>query len=158
VCHIERGYRAEVLRRLQHLERRGTLRPVRVEGAERVAHWAPPEVLDAPHEKPTLVHLLSPFDPLVIQRDRLERFFGYRHLFEAYVPAAKRRYGYFALPVLVGDRIAAAIDLKTDREAGRLRIQRWTAIGRRVAGDKRRIEDALHTFEHFQCGRFAEAF
>lgn len=156
VCHIERGWRGEVLRRLQYLTRRGELRAVRVEGAERIAHWAPPHVLEASHDAPVLVHLLSPFDPLVIQRDRLERFFGYRHLFEAYVPAAKRRYGYFALPVLVGDRIAAAIDLKADREAGRLSIQRWTAIGRRVTGDKSRIEEALHTFEHFQCGRFAE--
>ena len=61
------------------------------------------------------VHLLSPFDPLVIQRKRLAAFFGYDHRFEAYVPTAKRELGYFALPVLVGDRIAAAIDLKADR-------------------------------------------
>ena len=62
---------------------------------------------------------LSPFDPLVIQRKRLALFFGYDHRFEAYVPKPKRVLGYFALPVLVGDRVAAAIDLKADRATRR---------------------------------------
>ncbi len=53
----------------------------------------------------TLVHILSPFDPLVIQRRRLALFFGYDHLFEAYVPKDKRKLGYFALPVLIGDPV-----------------------------------------------------
>ena len=46
------------------------------------------------------------------QRERIELFFGYKHLFEAYVPKEKRKYGYFALPVLVGDRFEAVVDLK----------------------------------------------
>jgi uncharacterized protein YcaQ len=58
-----------------------------------------------------------------MQRKRLQLFFGYEHRFEAYVPKAKRVYGYFALPVLVGDEIVAAIDLKTDREQGKLLMQ-----------------------------------
>ena len=61
------------------------------------------------------VHILSPFDPLIIQRKRTELFFDYDHRFEAYVPKEKRLFGYFALPVLVGDNIVAALDLKTDR-------------------------------------------
>ena len=76
------------------------------------------------------VHILSPFDPLIIQRKRLTLFFGYDHRFEAYVPKEKRGFGYFALPVLVGDDIVAALDLKTDRAAGKLLIQQWTWIGR----------------------------
>ena len=75
-----------------------------------------PEAAGLPGDPSGPVHLLSPFDPLVIQRKRLKLFFGYEHRFEAYVPKAKRRLGYFALPVLIGDRIAAAIDLKADRE------------------------------------------
>ena len=55
-----------------------------------------------------MVHILSPFDPLIIQRKRTELFFGYGHRFEAYVPKEKRVFGYFALPVLVGDDIVAA--------------------------------------------------
>jgi uncharacterized protein len=100
------------------------------------------------------VHILSPFDPLVIQRRRLELFFGYGHVFEAYVPKAKRVYGYFTHPVLVGEEIAAVVDLKADRERGKLLLQGWTWIakgGRREL--KRRIEDALHRFERFQLAR-----
>ena len=57
---------------------------------------------------PPIVRLLSPFDPLIIQRKRLLQFFGYQHRFEAYVRQEKRVFGYFALPVLIGDAIVAA--------------------------------------------------
>ena len=79
------------------------------------------------------MHILSPFDPLVIQRKRLQLFFDYEHRFEAYVPKEKRVFGYFALPVLVGDEIVAAIDLKTDRqqEAADAEME----LGRRGEGD-----------------------
>ena len=107
-----------------------------------------------PVAPPDLVHLLSPFDPLVNQRRRLLQFFGYEHRFEAYVPKDKRVFGYFALPVLVDDEIAAAIDLKTDRERGKLVMQRWTWVGRGSArAHKRRIEEELHRFERFQLAR-----
>src|SRR5262249_24433444 len=98
-----------------------------------------------------LVHILSPFDPLVLQRKRLQLFFGYEHRFEAYVPKPKRLYGYFALPVLVGEEIVAAIDLKTDREQGKLLVQQWTWINsKQRKAHKRQIEEALHRFERFQ--------
>jgi hypothetical protein len=62
--------------------------------------------------------------------------------------------GYFALPVLVGDEIAAALDLKTDREHGRLLIRKWTWIAKEGRAEKkRRIEEALARFERFQLGR-----
>ncbi len=101
------------------------------------------------------MHILSPFDPLVIQRKRSELFFGYGHRFEAYVPKQKRLFGYFALPVLVGDEIVAAIDLKTDRRERKLLLQQWSWVGsaaRRGARKelKRRIEQELHRFEQFQ--------
>ena len=76
------------------------------------------------------MHILSPFDPLVIQRKRLQLFFDYEHRFEAYVPKEKRLFGYFALPVLVGDDIVAALDLKTDRAERKLLVQKWTWIGK----------------------------
>ena len=101
-----------------------------------------------------LVHILSPFDPLVLQRKRLQLFFDYEHRFEAYVPKEKRLFGYFALPVLVGDEIVAAIDLKTDREQGKLLVQQWTWVGKgRRRSHKKRIEEALHRFERFQLAR-----
>ena len=102
------------------------------------------------------VHILSPFDPLIIQRKRTHLIFGYEHLFEAYVPKEKRRLGYFALPVLVGDEIVAALDLKTDRQNRKLLLQKWNWIGAAAKGPrkelKRRIEEELHRFERFQLG------
>src|SRR5690606_12641958 len=97
-----------------------------------------------------LVHILSPFDPMVIQRARMSLFFGYDHVFEAYLPKAKRQFGYFTLPVLVGDEIVAALDLKTDRAAGRLLVQSWHWLGR--PRHKRLIEEELSRFQRFQLG------
>lgn len=66
--------------------------------------------------------LLSPFDRLVFDRRRLEELFGYEYLLEMYKPAAKRRWGYFALPILHGDRFVGKLDAKADRRAGLLRV------------------------------------
>ena len=97
------------------------------------------------------MHILSPFDPLIIQRKRLQQLFAYEHRFEAYVPKAKRVLGYFALPVLVGDTVVAAIDLKVDRAERKLLIQDWTWMDRWQSKPfKRLIDDALHRFERFQ--------
>jgi hypothetical protein len=102
----------------------------------------------------TAVHILSPFDPLVIQRKRLGLLIDYEHRFEAYVPKEKRVLGYFALPVLIGNEIVAAIDLKADRTKKKLLIQQWTWTGKKRAQSyKARIEIALHPFEHFQFPR-----
>lgn len=136
--------------------RRKQLLPIAIDGAEAVEHWAEPDVVEAalaPHDEPSeqLVHILSPFDPLTIQRKRLSMFFGYDHVFEAYIPKAKRVYGYLTLPVLVGDEIVAAIDLKTDREAGRILMQQWTWVGRGSAREHQAAIDAeLARFERFQ--------
>ena len=101
------------------------------------------------------MHILSPFDPLIIQRKRTHLFFDYEHRFEAYVPKEKRLFGYFALPVLVGDDIVAALDLKTDRQNRKLLVQKWSWVGngkpKGARKDlKRRIEEELHRFEAFQ--------
>jgi uncharacterized protein YcaQ len=68
--------------------------------------------------------LLSPFDNLIIDRKRTRRMFGFDYTMEIYVPAPKRRYGYYAMPVLHGDRLVARIDSALNREAGRLSIRR----------------------------------
>jgi len=99
-------------------------------------------------------HILSPFDPLISQRKRLQLFFDYEHRFEAYVPKAKRTFGYFVCPVLIGDRIVAALDLKTDRERRQLLVQKWTWIGKESGNAaKKKTEEALHRFERFQLAR-----
>ncbi|GAB4185600.1 MAG: crosslink repair DNA glycosylase YcaQ family protein [Thalassobaculales bacterium] len=152
VCHLDAARKPAIRALIEARVRRGELRQVAIDGEERAEHWLAPAWLDAPPaEPPPAVHILSPFDPLIIQRRRLALMFGYDHVFEAYVPKEKRRFGYFALPVLAGERVVAAIDLKADRAARRLLIQQWTWIG----GDgperhKPAIEAALDRFEAFQ--------
>ncbi|UPJ60355.1 crosslink repair DNA glycosylase YcaQ family protein [Bradyrhizobium sp. 192] len=157
VCHLDAPRKKAVAGLIASRVRRGELVPVAVEGAGKQEHWAVPAALEANGEvvSPDLVHILSPFDPLIIQRKRTNLIFGYNHLFEAYVPKAKRKLGYFALPVLVGDEIVAALDLKTDRQAKKLLMQKWTWVGqgRKTAGRKelkQKIEDELDRFERFQ--------
>jgi len=74
--------------------------------------------------------LLSPFDNLLWDRPFAERVFGFRHLIEVYKPAPERRYGYYVLPLLNGDRMVGRADLKADRRAGTLTVRAWHPEGR----------------------------
>ncbi|WP_375414748.1 winged helix-turn-helix domain-containing protein [uncultured Bradyrhizobium sp.] len=152
ICHLDAPAKPQVRRLIEARVRRNELVPVALEGAGKQQHWAETATLqNAGGAAPDMIHILSPFDPLVIQRKRTELFFGYGHRFEAYVPKEKRLFGYFALPVLVGEDIVAAIDLKTDRKNRNLLVQKWSWIGKRPRKDlKRRIEEELHRFERFQ--------
>src|SRR5882672_536646 len=158
ICFQDAPRKAAMRRLIEAQVRRRELVPVRLEGAEKAEHWALPEALAAAMEPADgIVHILSPFDPLIIQRKRLKLFFDYEHRFEAYVPKAKRVFGYFALPVLVGDQIVAALDLKTDREKQKLLVQKWNWVGNGAArSHKKQIEAALHRFERFQLASSAE--
>jgi hypothetical protein len=152
ICHLDAPAKKAVAEHIASRVKRKALVPVRIEGAEKVPHWIAPEVLEpAAAPEPGLVHILSPFDPLIIQRKRTKLVFGYGHVFEAYLPKEKRVYGYFGLPVLVGDRIVAVLDLKTDRAAGKLLIQQWTWLdGGESPATKAAIEAELQRFERFQ--------
>jgi uncharacterized protein len=156
ICHLDAPSKPKVRRLIEARVRRRELVPVALEGAGKQEHWAAPVTLAPPGEAGNgLVHILSPFDPLIIQRKRTALIFDYEHRFEAYVPKEKRLFGYFALPVLVGDEIVAALDLKTDRANRKLRLQKWNWVGaggrRGARSDLRRaIEEELHRFEQFQ--------
>ena len=72
---------------------------------------------------PDLARILSPFDNVVIQRRRCAQVFGFDYTIECYVPEAKRRYGYYVLPILFGDRFAGRMDCKAHRQQGRFEIK-----------------------------------
>ena len=159
ICHLDAPSKKDVARLIAQRVRRGEVVPVALEGGGKFEHWASPEALAQAGEVSQIVHILSPFDPLIIQRKRTHLFFDYEHRFEAYVPKEKRKFGYFALPVLVGEDIVAALDLKTDRQNRKLLMQKWNWVGpgKAAKGEaratlKRRIEEELHRFERFQLG------
>jgi uncharacterized protein len=154
ICHLDAPRKAAIAHVIGSRVRRKELVPVAIEGAGKQEHWTRPEALEAADPLEGVVHILNPFDPLVIQRKRLALFFGYEHRFEAYVPKEKRVYGYFSQPVLIGDEIVAVLDLKTDRERQKLLMQKWTWIAKDArAARRKQIEEALHRFERFQLAK-----
>lgn len=111
---------------LTQREEAGSLVKVAVEGVPKAAYWLRPadlETLDTLPGPDRSLHILSPFDPFLIHRKRINRLFGFDFTIECYVPAPKRTFGYFALPLFWNGAFVGLLDAKADRSAGQLLIQ-----------------------------------
>jgi len=158
---------AEAKARLNELVESGDIQQVEVEGWDDPA-YAPPEIEST---EPTQARaLLTPFDPLVWNRDRIDRIFDFFYRIEIYVPESKRQYGYYVYPFVLGEDLVARVDLKADRQKGVLRVKSafaeegqdhdyvaanladelrlmadWLGLKRVVAGRKGNLIPALRT-------------
>ncbi|MDU8913796.1 winged helix-turn-helix domain-containing protein [Aestuariicoccus sp. MJ-SS9] len=102
-------------------------------------------------DAPGRIRVLSPFDPALRDRKRAERLFGFHYRIEIFVPAPKRRYGYYVFPLLEGDRLVGRIDMKTDRGADALKVTAlWPERGLRWGrGRQARLEAELDRVARF---------
>lgn len=124
-----RNMRSEITGALERMRERGDIIACTLHSKERpVGGWIKPEHLDladqlaAARINRTNGVALSPFDPVLWDRARVEQLFGFKVLLEIYKPAAQRQYGYYVLPILVGEQLIGRVDLKADRNTGTLNI------------------------------------
>lgn len=121
IAYLRKGTKPLVSVTLEDMVSNGELLRIRAAGKPYYALPASLELLNKPLARQKL-KILSPFDNLVIQRKRMKELFGFDYLIECYVPAAKRRYGYFTLPILWDGKLVARMDCKTERKESLLHI------------------------------------
>ena len=139
----------------EELVENGDIVPVKVEGVSGKRFVLREEValLEAPPEPPASVAFLPPFDPLVWDRSLLGSLFGFDYVWELFHPPAKRRWGWYVLPILFGDRLVGRIEPRIDRAGGRVEvIGLWWEDGfdpRRAEGFIDAMRDALGAYLRF---------
>ena len=129
---------------LERLAREGTIEEVAVDG------WKGPVYLDPDAVRPRRIAgsaLLSPFDPIMWNRERAERIFGFEYRIEIYVPEDQRVFGYYVLPFMLDGDLVGRVDLKADRKAGRLLVRSaFIEDGRDTEAVSAALASELHRF------------
>jgi len=124
IAYLRSGLKANINKALNQMAKEGELDEVKVEGIEKPYFIMQPKQLKSivqelfPTKKTktkNTLHFLSPFDNALIQRKRVQELFNFEYMIECYLPEAKRKYGYFSVPVLFGNKFVARFDPKTDR-------------------------------------------
>jgi uncharacterized protein YcaQ len=118
-----------------------------------VNEWSGPVYMDPEAVRPRRISgstLLSPFDPIMWNRERTERIFGFRYRIEIYVPASQRVYGYYVLPFMLDGDLVARVDLKADRKAGKLLVRSaFIEEGKDAGTVAHALAAELHTFRRW---------
>jgi uncharacterized protein YcaQ len=108
-----------ILNSLHDLIGAGLVTPLKTEGENDANYYALSEIFDKstkPGKRRPRVFILSPFDNLMIQRQRIKNLFGFNYSLECYVPSSKRKFGYFTLSILWGENFVGRLDPKADRK------------------------------------------
>ena len=152
--YLRKEHTDEIDALLREREEEGGLVRVALEGLPKPAYWmcsADLDALDSLKAPDRALRILSPFDPFLIHRKRISRLFGFDFAIECYLPEAKRRFGYFALPLFQGTRFVGLLDAKADRQAGRLVIRnlRYDGLAKNRERFDRSLEKALLEFARF---------
>ena len=120
IGYLRKGpIKPQLAKTIQNMLEEGEIVACKVQGIEKSLFYAFPETLENVSRRISnkTVHLLSPFDNSVIQRKRLQQFFDFDYQIECYVPAPKRQFGYYCLPILWGDEFIGRLDAKADRKS-----------------------------------------
>lgn len=142
---------ARITQTLQELNHSGEVVCLHVEGQD-ADYYALPEILaENPAPPSNRAYILSPFDNLTIQRERMKRLFGFKYTIECYVPEAKRQYGYFVLPILWKDALIGRLDAKADRKTRTLLIKKlwFEPTVRKIDETLTSLSESLAQFAQF---------
>ncbi len=125
ISYLRKGSKSSLTKELKRMLSEGELIEISIDGFPDVLYVTTPQLLkdSVKLRSNDEVHLLSPFDNVLIQRKRLNRFFDFDYMIECYVPEPKRKFGYFCLPVLYGNRFVGRLDPKADRSTGTFHVK-----------------------------------
>ena len=152
IAYLRKGLRADIERQCQAMLSASELLEVAVAGQNYYALPGLTERLSVALSR-SKVRILSPFDNLLIQRKRTLQLFGFDYQIECYVPAAKRKYGYFTLPIIWGQSFAGRVDAKIDRKSGALYLQNLHVETTSIEAFTKALIPALKEFMSFNQGR-----